>query len=511
MFLLFNTLMSKIQKKKINDYTIIKEKYDELGLIDDILDNVKPNISTCNQLIHSIMNDRRYTSEIKIANIHHIINYVETNSLAKDRSYYNIVIQTMEMSEEPDKQCEMIQEMKDKGFKLKTSLYVPVIRTYYQSFCKHPTKEKYNMAFKIANQIVLDGFDMDDEVFQVLFKTMQFVNDCRFDIDIKKDTIDTLNKMSYYLNTIEYKTFRAYTDFIKSFKNKVAYHGTYHLKFETDDYKEHNLKQRNIDGDVYIKLRDDWLQLFDKSDPNIGDTLRKCANNFKFHNKKFLDISKPTVLIDAGNVGYAVNRKRGNKINFYRQNDAFVQHFHKLGYNVIIFIYYKHLENIADEEIRNIVDSWKQPFKNIIRYDVKGCNDDYIWMYASFYYNSVRPNHNTYILSNDIMRNPNLENLNQRDFQHFQQKHQITYDIKYSYDPKLGYDNSTFTFDVYHPIPYSHCTQIYKRKFSYVINVPYTENNIKKNEKDTKLMDPRLRFKQETESVIWHSISLDFD
>lgn len=501
-------------EKKLNDYNIILDVYQKLQSINTIINKIKPNTTTCNRLLNYIYNDTEFDNSIKITYINTIIEYIEKQHLIKDRGYYQVVIQCLTLSNDANKQYQLLQEMNHSGLIPKVSTYIPIIKSYNQLFKSNHDKKTYDMVFKVSNDIIINNMSLNEDVFKILFDTMQYANTAVVDINIKSDLINTLKLLSYYIDIMGIDCFKTYIEFINSFANITM--SEFKIPYMSKIYQKYGLTQRVLTNETYDNMKDEWIKSFSEDEKlhNVGDILRSSISNFKFHNKKFIDATKKIVLIDAANIGYAINRKRSeDKTSFYRQIDAFVQYFHKLGWNVIIFIYINHVNNIdvKDIEIQTIVNSWRQPYKNIVRYDVKDCNDDYIWMLASFYYNSIRPNHDVYILTNDIMRNPNIDKLNQKDFFQFQKNHQILYDINYTYNNKLGYSNSKFNIEVHMPISYGHFTQFFETEQKLNIYVPYFNNVIKKNERDVKMMNLLTKFKNELEIVTWCHVELTLD
>lgn len=503
--------------KKTTDYDNLENVYHTHLNLSEHINEINPNTMTCNRLMNHIYCDNSNPPDVKIASINIIINYIESKYLKKDKAFYNIMIKCLTLSNNADKQKEIINEMEASDIKLKVGTYLPVLESYSNKFKETKDPSHYNNLFITIDEIIAKKFDLTEEVFIIIFDLFKYMTQYT-NINIEIQVINIIKLMSYYIDIISVNLFKSYMDFMNC--HELLENTEFKVKYRSDE--THGLTQRQLHNDVYTSLKDDWIRLFEedsikdvkskKKPIDYGYIFKKTISRFEFYNKskKFLHPDKKTVLIDGANIGFAVNRGRGdNHVKFFRQIDAFAQYFHKKGWNVVIFLYHTRFENIKDSEISDIIQTWRQPEMNIFTHDVRGCNDDYIWMLAGFYYNSVLPNHDVFILTNDIMRNDNIEHLNQKELFQFQKNHQITYDIKYQYDEKLGYDDSPFNIEVNMPLSYSHYTQIFMENDCYIIYVPYVNYEIKKNERDVKMSNFTEKIKKECQDVIWCKLMID--
>jgi hypothetical protein len=469
--------------------------------------NVKPNINTCNRLLNEI-NKGEYENDYKKTYITNIIDYVDKYQLMKDRGFYNIIVQSLIIFNDVNLQLKYITEMEGVGYKTKISTYIPLIESCYELLISSNKIEYYHKMFEILNMIQTNNFKIFDEVFILFFNTIKYMK-TKNNYNCKDDLIKITVIMSDNIDVVTKETYNTLMSCIDVFgvKEKQV------IDINNETYHTHGLTRRNIPKDVFKSLKSQWLSSFSNSkDPkitNIYSILKNAEDNIlKFHNKKFLDPKKPIALIDGANIGMYVNRGRNdNKTSFFRQIDAVVKYFHENNWNVVVFLYHEHFNNPETEEIADIIKFWKNPYKNIVRYDVKGCNDDYLWILAAFYYNYVRPENDTYFITNDIMRNHHLGKLTSEHFFLFRQLHQITYNIKYKFNEKKGYNNSDFELTINNVPSYSHFTHVFKTDTGCKLYIPFTEHSLaKRNERVDKEVRATEKFMEEQQMSKWQMI-----
>lgn len=495
--------MKKGQLK--SDYIALEKIIKESSELEVEINRIKPTIPTCNRLLHYI----NYNKDIDVTKKNNcgdiIINYVNANKLLKDRGFYHIALQHMVNILNIDKQEELIDEMIKHNIKIKVSTYVPVIKTAFILYESTNNFKYFMKAFSIIEQNIGNHtFVIPDELFIMMFHYINIAKQ-RYDnwTQCKLCLIKTLHLLSQHTNTINIDI---YDSIITLFSNINIIKSS---QFEIDSEEVKALSHRQIPLEHYEILYQNWYDKHNKTVKPLINNIRKICN---FHTKRLLDSKKPTILIDGANVGYYINRKRDtSKNSFYKQIDSAVNYFKDNGWNVVIFLYYTHIDNPPTEEGERYVKSWRNPHENVIRYDVKGCNDDIIWMAAGFYYNMICERHDVYILSNDMMRNhhddlsDSFENefIESKFFQ-WRDKHQITYNINYSH---------TGAFPKFTPniIPYSHFTQINTiRKDIYDIYFPVTTDKIgKRNERLQKADSSFDKFNKDSKKAKWYYYQID--
>jgi hypothetical protein len=515
--------MNNIKMSNKND---IKGDYKQLedvlndGDLTAVINKIKPTIGICNRFLHKLQQskDDNFDQNVKI-----VLDYVEIYKINKDRGFYHIAIQCLVNSMNLERQEKYIKEMLDNNIKTKTSTYIPLIETSFQIYVKTGDWKFFKYSYEILQTYIIDKtLIMTDELYLILIKYMTIAYHTKHNLmELKIYFIELLKSLSKYVDIINIDIYTELTKFIGNLtmttSPKIYKIGVHNQ----NDYKE-ILHRRYLGNEIYQRLKEEWENKFNDQ-PKIKKELNGCIKNCKFHNNRLLDKTKPIILIDGANVGYYINRKRNkSKLGFYKQIDAAAQYFYQKGWNVIIFLYKTHLIDLESTEISQYVDSWKNPSKNIIRYDVKGCQDDIIWMMAGFYYNIIRPQHDVYVLSNDMMRNHhghtmnkngkkyvidnNISKLSQREFFQWRDNHQISYNIEYKHT------NNYPTFVPIMPAPYSHYVHTYTSKDNkfYNIYIPFNNEKIsKKNERGFKAELYNNLFYEQQKTTQWFNTNID--
>jgi hypothetical protein len=491
------------------DFHKLSECFDAGGDLMKLLSDgsVKPNISTCSRLLDKI-NKSEHDDEYKKKYITNVIDYANIYQLMKDRGFYNIVIQSFTIFKDIDAQLKIINEMKTAGCKTKISTYIPLVETCYELLVSTNNMKYYDNMFKILDMIQENNFKIFDEVFIMFYNAIKHLK-INNNYDGKCDLIKIIVIMSVHIDVIAKDTYNALMSCIDTFgvKSKQI------VEVNNDTYNVYGLVRRKIPIDIYKSLKTQWLESFnvprDSKLLKIHNILKKAeANIFKLHNKVFFDPNKPIALIDGANIGMYVNRGRNEtKTSFFRQINAVVKYFHENNWNVVVFIYHEHLKNPENNEIADIINFWKNPYKNIVRYDVNGCNDDYLWILAAFYYNNIRDANDAYIVTNDIMRNHHFGKLTSEHFFMFRQLHQITYDIKYIFNEENGFDDSNFELTINHVPLYSHFTHVFNTESSHKLFIPFTQQNLaKRNERIDKEVRATEKFRDESHMSKWQIV-----
>jgi hypothetical protein len=495
--------MSTKDFKKLRD--CFHDGGDLMKLLSD--DNVKPNISTCNRLLNDI-NNSEHDNEYKKKYITNVIDYVDKYQLMKDRGFYNMIVQSLVIFKDVSRQLGYMTEMEAFGHKTKISTYIPLLESCYELLTSTNNMEHYHKMFEILNMIQTNNFKIFDEVFIMFFNAIKYIK-TKNNYDGKNDLTQIVVIMSDHIDIVTKDTY----DALMSCIDTLGVNTKQLVDINNKTYHTHGLIRRKIPKSVFKSLKTQWLDSFNQPKDakliKIHTILKKAEDNIlKLHNKKFFDPKKPIALIDGANIGMYVNRGRNDtKTSFFRQINAVVKYFHENNWNVVVFIYHEHLENPETQEIADIINFWKNPYKNIVRYDVKGCNDDYLWILAAFYYNYVRSENDTYFVTNDIMRNHHLGKLTSEHFFLFRQLHQITYNIKYIFNGKKGYNDSDFELTINHVPPYSHFTHVFKNDTSCKLYIPFTEHSLaKRNERVDKEIRATDKFMEEFKISKWQMV-----
>lgn len=490
------------KKPPNTDFSKLKTQYESNQSIGDIINSIKPSVQICSRLIYFIQNSP--IDNEKNRNILFIMNYVDKNLLDKDVGYYHAVMNHLSHINNDEAMMNCIEEMEANKLTVKISNFQHLIHSYYQLMKRDKDATYIDKVFDVIDMIKSRNLDINEEIFVLLFNVISFTM-TEFRLNINYRFIEVMTYMSHYQDIMSQDTYIPFRNLLKQMN--VVEDSSFQLGYNDESHLPHKLSVRPITKEQYGEFKDLWMK---SSSDNNRALMKKAIKNCKFHNDKFLSPDKPTILIDGANVGYSVNLKRNpSKTSFYRQIDAAVRYFHDKGWNVIIFLYETHIKDYkGDEENKKLIESWRDIENNIVRYDVKGLNDDYIWILASFYYNSVRKENNTYILTNDNMRNHHaIEGLDQKLFFQWRNNHQIRYSIDYVYDKEKGFSDSSFTFNVSMPPQYSHHTHLTVTNGQIIMYVPHVDKNSKKrNERNEAEINYIERFQANCKDVVWDKI-----
>lgn len=495
------------KKPSNTDFTQLKIHYESNNSIGDIINSIKPSVQICSRLIYFIQNSPIHNE--KNRNILFIMNYVDKNLLNKDVGYYHAVMNHLSKLNNDEAMINCIKEMETNKLTVKVSNFQHLITSYYELMKRDNDITYIDKIFDVISMIQERNLAINNETFILLFNVLSTAK-TQFNMNIIERFIEVMMYVSQYMDILSQDTYLPLHELINSMN--VAESSSFRLGYNDDSHLPHQLSVRSITKDQYSEFKSLWMKHASDSHRAL---MKKAIKNFKFHNEKFLSPGKPTILIDGANIGYSVNLKRNpSKTTFYRQIDAAVRYFHDKGWNVIIYLYKTHITDYKnDEENKKIIDSWRNVGDNIVRYDVQGLNDDFIWILASFYYNSIRDKTNTYILTNDNMRNHHaIEGLNQKLFFQWRNNHQIRYSIDYTFDEEKGFNDSSFTFNVSMPPEYCHCTHLIMTDEQVTMYVPHTDQNSKKrNERNEAEINYIERFQNNCKSVIWDKIVITID
>ena len=150
-------------------------------------------------------------------------------------------------------------------------------------------------------------------------------------------------------------------------------------------------------------------------DEDLVQKRQKLWNSF---NKYLSRVDKIDVMIDGANVGYFKQNYDGARQGLdFRQVDWMVQHLHRQGKSVLVFLHQRHLNyHHLAPEFRPIVQSWRDT--RVLYSTPTGMNDDWFWMHAALHWKSL-------FVSNDEMRDHHFQMLAPRSFFSWKDRHQV--------------------------------------------------------------------------------------
>jgi proteinaceous RNase P len=128
-------------------------------------------------------------------------------------------------------------------------------------------------------------------------------------------------------------------------------------------------------------------------------------------------------VIDGANVGfYKTNYVGAPKTIEYQQIDWIVHQLRSEGYNPLVVLHCRHLENKKlSSAYTDIISAWKN--KKIVYATPHGCNDDWYWLYIAVHWNC------SLVITNDIMRDHHFGLLSPRWFGRWRERHQCYFNF----------------------------------------------------------------------------------
>lgn len=447
------------------------------------IDKIKPSVSTCNRLFNTIKNDLPQQKD----NFRIVLEYIETDKLKKDRGFYQIVLQCLACLADIERQFQYLDEMIQNQIPPKLGTYIPIIESSFQQYQTTQDEKYFQRCYQILKENIIGHFTITPEIIVIFLKYWQIG---------QKSGMNPL-----YLNTVLeflFDVMSKYLDVLPLEMKEEIIALPFSKTLTKAKDVEYPLQKYVLNQSKYDKLVADWSQGF-KGNKSKGTALNHALKCFKFFHKKVFDLSKPVVIIDGANVGYFINRKRDkSKETFFHQINLAITTFKEKGWNVIVVLFETHYNDLPSPAIEAMVKKWRQPENRVLRFDVRHCNDDLIWMLAAFHFSSVIPNREVYIMSNDIMRNHHDELLDTVDFFRWRDLHQITYQINYVSAKQPP------TLELFYPPPYGHYTQKISNGNQTKYLLPLSNEPIgKRNEQNDKVVLYSQRFEALKEEVDW--------
>lgn len=130
------------------------------------------------------------------------------------------------------------------------------------------------------------------------------------------------------------------------------------------------------------------------------------------------------IVIDGANIGYyKKNFNNAPKHVDYQQIDWVVQHFINDGKKILLVLHQRHFSpSLMPLWAKPIIQGWEDA--NILYRSPVGSNDDWFWMHAALWCGR-----DTYVVSNDLMRDHQFQMLAHRSFSRWKERHRVGFDF----------------------------------------------------------------------------------
>lgn len=290
--------------------------------------------------------------------------------------------------------------------------------------------------FYTDSNLLSNAWDLYDHIkYKVELTEKEFnflINSCEnIDSNFINNTISLLNDITEYIYLFENITLDNIENWCLHNNLKTGY--VYYDETINIDCINESLEFIQPQS-ININLEDRNILL-----SQITDIIK---NNYPKQFKKFLLFrsfihSNPkNIHIDGANIGYYSKRvDKGDKLSFI-QIDTILSYFIDNGYDPIIYLHTRHCQtnNYHLNKWRNNNYLWETPI---------GINDDLFWLYASIY------NNNSFVISNDLMRDHHFSLLSQRRFLTWNNRHQIHFDFEYNNTQSKRYQESNSVKIIY--------------------------------------------------------------
>lgn len=209
---------------------------------------------------------------------------------------------------------------------------------------------------------------------------------------------------------------------------------------ENEEYQLNEIKLVDIDRNQILKQ----IIEFHKHSKDFQSFIRKIK-------KKKIDIH-----IDGANIGYFNKRvDKGDKLS-YKQIDLVVEKCLSLGKKPLIYLHVRHYNKTNE-----CINKWNK--MNILYITPKGIDDDWFWLYGCLSKN------NSYVITNDLMRDHHFTLLSKRCFLQWKERHCISFDFKYPKQNSCKRFQNPNNIIIKYPLSYSYRIQYdYNKRIWYL-------------------------------------------